>query len=179
MLSMRHSWLFTLAFSLLVGSGCSHSASSDTAGTTKEQGHDDHHEHHHGPETLNEALAELTELRNVIRDAFAKDDPDTAHGPLHEVGEILEAIPELAEKENVSVENQAAAKTAVDALMDAFGSVDKTMHGQEGATYSEVSSKIDTTLAALTAACATDAVTDAAPSASEKGNEKPADAGRP
>lgn len=177
MLFMRYSLLITLTFSLLIGSGCSQSANPGNAPTSQGQERDehDHHGHPHGPETLKDALAELTTLRNTIRDAFAEDDADTAHGPLHEVGEILEAIPELAKKENVSAENQAAAKTAVDALMDAFGAVDKTLHGQEGSTYSEVSATIDSTLTALTAACAT----DVAPTESGKSEEPPANADQP
>ena len=38
-------------------------------------------------------------------------------------------------------------------LMDAFGRVDKTMHGQEGSTYAEESTTIDTALTALMTAC--------------------------
>ena len=54
--------------------------------------------------------------------------------------------------------------------MDAFGNVDKTMHGQEGSTYAEESATIDTTLTALSAACAV----DSAPAADVKGEETPA-----
>ena len=83
---------------------------------------------------------------------------------------MLEAIPELAKKENVTAENQTAIETAVNDLMDAFGRVDKTMHGQEGSTYAEESATIDTTLTALSAACAV----DSAPAADVKGEETPA-----
>ena len=48
--------------------------------------------------------------------------------------------------------------------------VDKTMHGQEGSTYSEESATIDSTLNALSAACAA----DSAPAADAKGEETPA-----
>jgi hypothetical protein len=68
---------------------------------------------------------------------------DTAHDPLHEVGDVLLAIPELAKKENVDSEKLASIQKAVDTLMDAFGRVDKTMHGQEGSTYAEESATID------------------------------------
>jgi hypothetical protein len=98
-------------------------------------------------------MTELTSMRNTIRDSFAKNDQDTAHDPLHEVGHVLEAIPELAKKEKVTAENQAAIEKSVNDLMDAFGRVDKTMHGQEGSTYSEESATIDAALEALSQAC--------------------------
>ena len=169
MCSLRHSWSLFLGFSLLVGSGCSETTKTDPVTTSQNQGHD-HKGHDHAPESLTDALAELTSLRNTIRDSFAKNDQDAAHGSLHEVGAILEAIPELAKKEKVSADNQAAIETAVNTLMDAFGNVDKTMHGQEGSTYSEESATIDTTLTALSAACAA----DSAPAADAKGEETPA-----
>lgn len=169
MCSLRHAWSLVLGFSLLVGSGCSEPVKTDPVASSQNHGHD-HDEHDHGPESLKDALAELTSLRNTIRDSFAKNDQDAAHGPLHEVGAILEAFPELAKKEKVSTENQAAIEAAVNTLMDAFGNVDKTMHGQECSTYTEESATIDTTLTALSAACAV----DSAPTADVKGEETPA-----
>ncbi len=169
MCSLRHSWSLVLGFSLLVGSGCSEPAQNDPAASSQNHGHD-HEEHDHGPESLKDALAELRLLRNTIRDSFAKNDQDAAHGPLHEVGAILEAIPELAKKEKVSAENQAAIETAANTLMDAFGNVDKTMHGQEGSTYTEESATIDSTLTALSAACGI----GSAPAEDVKNQEAPA-----
>jgi hypothetical protein len=74
-----------------------------------------------------------------------------------------EAIPELAKKENVTAENQAAIEKSVNDLMDAFGRVDKTMHGQEGSTYAEESATIDAALEALSQACGLASVTGEAP----------------
>ena len=169
MCSLRHSWSLFLGFSLLVGSGCSETTKTAPVTSSQNKGHD-HEAHDHGPESLKDALVELTSLRNTIRDSFAKNDQDAAHGPLHDVGAILEAVPELAKKEKVSAENQAAIETAVNTLMDAFGNVDKTMHGQEGSTYTEESAMIDTTLTALSAACAV----GSAPAADAKSEESPA-----
>ena len=120
MCSLRHSWSLVVGFSLLVGSGCSDTTKTAPVISSQKQGHD-HEEHDHSPESLKDALAELTSLRDTIRDSFAKNDQDAAHGPLHDVGAILEAIPELAKKEKVSAANQAAIETAVNTLMDAFG----------------------------------------------------------
>ena len=171
MCSLRHTWSITLTLSLLVGSGCSDATKNEPVESSQNHGHD-HEEHDHGPESLKDALAEATSLRDTIRDSFAKNDQDAAHGPLHDVGAILEAIPELAKKEKVSTENQAVIETAVNTLMDAFGNVDKTMHGQEGSTYAEESATIDTTLTALSAACAVDSA-PVANSTSEESSAAP------
>lgn len=114
-----------------------------------DHGHGHNHDHDHAPTTVREALAALTALRNTTRDAFAANDMDAAHDPLHEVGNVLTAIPELAKKENVDPEQQPAIQKAVDTLLDAFGRVDKTMHGQEGSTYAEESATIDAALLEL------------------------------
>lgn len=150
MRSFRVSWSLVLCLSVFVASGCSESSNSDTASPAVEHAHNGHD---HGPESLKDAVAELTSTRDAIRDAFAKNDQDAAHDPLHEVGHVLGAIPELAKKEKVSVKDQNAIEKAVNDLMDAFGRVDKTMHGQEGSTYSEESATIDAAVEALSQAC--------------------------
>ena len=150
MVLMRHSRFMALTLSLLAGSGCGEVPNSVPVATSHNHDHDDHE---HSPESLKDAITELTSLRNSIRDGFAKNDPDAAHDPLHEVGHVLEAVPELAKKEKASEENQVAIEAAVNTLMDAFGRVDKTLHGQEGSTYSEESATIDTALETLSQAC--------------------------
>lgn len=108
-----------------------------------------HDEHAHHPETLTEAVTELTELRDTVRDAFAANDPDKAHDPLHEVGHILETVSDLAKEEKLSDEKLAIVKSSVETLMQSFGEIDKSMHGQEGASYKDVSTKIDDAIKAL------------------------------
>lgn len=166
---MRRSWFLTVTLSLLVGSGCSDAAKQESAKSLHDHGHS-HEEHDHGPESLKDAISQLTTFRDVVRDSFAKNDQDAAHGPLHEVGDILELIPKLSEKEKVSAEKQAAIQTSVDTLMDAFGRVDKTMHGQEGSTYAEESATIDAALTTLIAAsdpAATSPESEEAPASGE------------
>jgi len=181
MLSLRHSCLLAFSLVLLVATGCSESAKESKAGKSSHHDHEGH-DHSHGPESLKDAISELTSLRDTIRDSFAKNDLDTADNKLHEVGHILESIPELAKKEQVSAENQTAVEAAVNTLMVAFGNVDKTMHGQEGSTYSEESETIDKTLTALTVACGIAAVSEEAagevtpaetPEPSSEGSEDP------
>jgi hypothetical protein len=124
----------------------------------------DTHEHgegHHHPETLADAMTELTKLRDTIRDAFAADDTDKAHDPLHEVGHIIEVVQELAEKEKLPEDRVAIVKSSTEELFNAFGEVDKTMHGGEGSTYKDVSGKIDAAMVALKAAITGEAPADA------------------
>ena len=131
---------------MVLFAGCNDGAAqrdTNAGGKSAEHDHDHDHGHSHAPATSVEGLAELTSLRNTIRDAFAANDMDKAHDPLHEVGDVLMAIPELAKKENMDAEKLASIQKAVDTLMDAFGRVDKTMHGQEGSTYAEESAAID------------------------------------
>ena len=117
-----------------------------------DHGHDHEHEHEH--ESLAAALTELTKLRDTIRDGFAKNDVDAAHDPLHEVGHVLEEIPELAEKEKLPAEAITIIKASVEELFDAFGAVDKGMHGGESVKYADVSGKIDAAVTAITSAAA-------------------------
>lgn len=140
--SVSHTLKLALLSFVTLFAGCTDDvAQRDAGGGAAEHGHD--HGHSHAPTTSVEGLTELTSLRNTIRDAFAANDMDTAHDPLHEVGDVLMAIPKLAKKENADSEKLASIQKAVDTLMDAFGRVDKTMHGQEGSTYAEESATID------------------------------------
>ena len=88
-------------------------------------------------------VQELVSLRNVIRDGFAADDVDAAHGPLHDVGSVLEKLPELAKKQGLGEDDLNSVNAATEALFDAFGAVDKTLHGGDGSTYEEEADKID------------------------------------
>ena len=93
--------------------------------------------------TFVSAVTEVISLRNTIRDGFAAGDIDAAHDPLHEVGFRLEDIPELAKKAQLDSAQQGEVDTAVEKLLDAFGNVDKTLHGGEGSTYEEEAEAID------------------------------------
>lgn len=173
MSSFRYSRSVVLGLFLMAGSGCEESTNTNTMAAPGDHGHA-HDEHGHGPESLSDAMNELTTMRNSIRDAFAKNDQDAAHDPLHEVGHVLEAIPELAKKGITSAENQAAIEKSVNDLMDAFGRVDKTMHGQEGSTYAEESKTIDAAIEALSQACGVASATGAAPAVETPATGTPA-----
>lgn len=146
-----------MAISALI-SGCSDASQQPPVPvmTDDHHGHD-HHGHDHGshskPETLGAAVHVVTEARNTIRDAFAAEKPEEAHGPLHDVFGPIEAIGSLAEASDLSDEAKATIKTNVENLLDAFGEVDKKLHQpDEGSDYKDVSEKIDTALNEITTA---------------------------
>lgn len=114
-------------------------------------GHD--HDGGHGhPESFKAAVENMVSMRNTIRDGFAAEDPDAAHGPLHSVGHALVDVEALAEKESLEAETLTGVRDAVEVLKEKFASVDKMMHGGEGSEYSEVSADIDAAMATLIAA---------------------------
>jgi hypothetical protein len=93
-------------------------------------------------QSYREAVTALVAIRDTIRDAFAANDPDKAHDPLHEVGHLLEELPAAAEK-NAPPVDVAAVKAAAETLFDLYSQVDEKMHGGEGADYAAVAAQID------------------------------------
>lgn len=138
-------------FSISVA-GCVDEAPPKSPVVASDHDHDHGHEHggHDHPESLAEAFSELTELRDTVKEAFANNDTEAAHGPLHDVGHLLEELGELAEAADLSDEAKKQIKTQVDTLFDSFGAVDKKMHDDEGGKdYSDVSDAIDNALKAI------------------------------
>jgi hypothetical protein len=106
----------------------------------------DHEREHAHAETLPEAVKELEGICATIKAAFAKDDAEAAHEPMHEVGHVLEGIPELAAKSTLDDAAKTEIKTAAESLFQAFNAVDEGMHGGVGKKYSEVAESIDAAL---------------------------------
>lgn len=142
--------LLTFAFT-----GCEDAPLPDSP--VVEMGHVDHGGHGgHGaghPETFAEAYAQLCELRDTVSKAFADKNSEAAHGPLHDVGHLLEEVSELGGKSDLSDEAKQVIETNVEKLLDAFGAVDKRMHdAAAGKDYSEVSEEIDAAIKAIAGA---------------------------
>jgi hypothetical protein len=154
-------------FSFTLTTGC-----QETAPETAQVEEDHQHEHAHA-ETLAEAVTELNELHSEIAKAFTADKPDDAHDALHDVGHVLEELAPLAKNEKLPDDRMAAIETAVTTLMDGYGELDKTMHGAEGKSWSEVSASIDEALKSIKAAVSGEAAPSAEPTAGTE--EKPAD----
>ena len=105
-------------------------------------------EHVHA-ETFAEAVKELESICATIKAAFAKDDAEAAHDPLHEVGHVLEEIPDLVAKSALDEAGKAEALSAKKSLYESFDAVDQGMHGSGGKKYSEVAETIDAALKIL------------------------------
>ena len=122
--------------------GCStKQESSETAGDS----------HANQPTTFQQAVEELVQQRNTIRDGFASGNVDAAHGPLHEVGHTLELLVKLAEKKGIQGSDLETVKQSTETLFDAFDNVDKTLHGGEGSTYEDEAETIDKALGSIAA----------------------------
>ena len=147
-----------ITIGLLLGGCGGETPSSDTAAPEQSEGHDDHgHDDHHDhddgheePETFAAAVAELSEMRDTVKAAFADDDLKKADGPVHEVGHVLEGLVSLAEKAGLSDEQQATVKTAQESLFAAFAALDETIHGKEsGKSWDDVGTDVDQAIASL------------------------------
>ena len=126
--------------------------------------------------TFKEVVSDLVKMRNTIRDGFAENNDKKAHGPLHDVGFLLEKLGVLASSADLSEEQKTSLKASTDILFEAFNQVDLTMHGKEGKTYDEVSAEIDAALKTITdmAGVENDAV--AVPAGSESKDDLPEEA---
>ncbi len=151
----RHSWLSLLPVAILasatltfVGCGKSDMNSERPPISIDELDSDGHAGHKHA-ETYPEAVAELEEMNKTIASAFANNDVDAAHDPLHEVGHVLDILPGLAKKQGLDGKAVSAISSAVETLFDAFGRVDEKFHGGEGATYDEVKADVDSSMEVL------------------------------
>jgi len=118
-----------------------------------DHGHDHDHDHGHAhaaPESLSAAVSTLAGLRDKIDAALSEADLETADGPVHEVGHILESLPALADKAAVNAEQSETVKQAQAALFEAFGALDKTIHGKSsGKSWDDVKETVNSAIADL------------------------------
>jgi hypothetical protein len=144
-----------LVLTSLVGCQPSSQTSSEATATAGHD-HDDHaHGHaehgHEQPETLDAGVKQVTTMSTTILDAFAAGKPNDAHGELHEIGHSIECLQELANAASLGDEAKQTVKDSVDALMEAVGTLDETLHGGSEAKIEDVKMKVDEALQALTA----------------------------
>jgi hypothetical protein len=121
-------------------------------------GHGDHegHDHSHAdagspPADFASAVAELQSLYETIRDAFQSGDQDKADNALHQVGHLLEALPELAGEAGLGEQELAQAKSASSAMFEEYGNIDEAIHSGKEPDYEAVAEKLDTAMAELSA----------------------------
>jgi len=90
------------------------------------------HQHAHAAEPLNfaDALKKVEEAKEKICKAFEQGTPDEAHDALHQVGHMLEELPQLATQgRELSTDTVTQIDQAVESLFDGFGKLDDTLHG--------------------------------------------------
>jgi hypothetical protein len=138
-----------LAVAALPLLGCGKNGSGERPPVSIDELESDDHVGHKHAETYPEAVAELEEMNKVIAAAFAAEDLDAAHDPLHEIGHVLDELPGLAKKHGLGDEAVTAISGAVEKLFEAFGKVDEKFHGAQGATYDEVKETVDANMAIL------------------------------
>ena len=116
--------------------------------------HGHSHDHSNAPKTLQVAITELRDMWADISTAMENSDPDAAHVPLHNVGSLLEAMPDLAADTDLPENQWSEIKVQADRLSGAFRDVDSAFHEKEGdklAAYESAKVTIDEGIAALEA----------------------------
>ena len=116
-----------------------------------------------GPKTFSEAAEQLVAMKNTIREGFAAADIDSAHGPLHEVGNLLDNLAALAQQADITPQQLEAVEQAKETLFDAFGNIDKTLHGGEGSTYEDEAEVIQAAMQVIVGAAGVTDDSTAAP----------------
>jgi len=140
-LMIRFATISCLGF-VFVGSGCQPATNTRTQST--DHGHN--HDHFGTPKSLPAAIEELEEMWKQIRTAMDKDDPKSAHEPLHQVGPLIKAMPDLAADTDLSESEWKNIKKLADQLVEAFGDIDSAFHKKDGdkqAAYDKAKSIID------------------------------------
>lgn len=149
----------------LIGCGSTEQSVSDSSSQSTAvelHDHDDHdgHDHDHDghdheesgqPESFAEAIGQISDMGSKIRAAFAKGEPGDAHDELHDIGHMIESLPELAKKAGLPETKQKKVGEVTEALMDAFGELDGTLHGGEKVDVEEISTTISAQIEGLQA----------------------------
>jgi hypothetical protein len=128
-------------------------APNATNETVQDDSHDDHdhedhedhddHDHDHKSASLSESVGELGKTFAEIAEGFAKDDAESVHHQLHEVGHLLKAIEaKVNAGEGIVDGKQETATQTVAALFENFMTLDDSLHGKEDADTTAAVSKI-------------------------------------
>lgn len=115
---------------------------------------DAHTGHDHAPtrpSDLSSGVAALDQHYRAIREAFMRHDTDDAHGPLHAVGGVLEALPELAQAAELPADIAEKLQASVDIMFAAYGSIDEALHHGQPADYEAVACQLCEQMAAIRA----------------------------
>ncbi len=131
----------------LIGCTKTESPSASSIGLPPELGEEELAHAH--PETFEAAMEQLTTFKSQIQTAFEGGTPDDAHDALHEIGHVLECLPELATKVTDDADKKKAVAEATEKLFDAYEKLDKSMHGGDAIEYVSIKEDVDSAFTAL------------------------------
>lgn len=113
---------------------------------------DAHAGHEHAaalPRDLSSGIAALKDHYEAIKAAFEQGDTEKAHEPLHDVGGVLEALPELAKAAGLAGADAEKLTQSVDKMFEAYGTIDAALHDGKPADYKAVAGVLDENMAAI------------------------------
>ena len=94
-------------------------------------------------ENFDDAFGQLSEIVDTISAGLEKGNIDEAHGPLHDIGALLEGVSESAKKSSMPDAAKQAIAKSIDQLFDDFGAIDHKLHNSEkGKDYADVADSI-------------------------------------
>ena len=141
-----------VALLCLLASGCSptSTAAKTEGGEQAEEHH--HHDHGHRPKSYVAALDQIKHARDEIKAAFDAGTPNECDNALHEVAEVLEALPEVAAETDLPKEDWQVVKDQSRHLFDQFMRIHDGFHGEsssEGTSFDSVADEINTSIETL------------------------------
>ncbi len=139
--------------------GCDRSSPSESgpvAPAAVDQ-HAQHQDHaalaHPAPADFTAGVQELKQCYLKIKQAFAASDShaaiEQADEPLHRVGEILEVLPDLAQKTQLTHDDLQSVKKSVDAMFEAYGDIDGAVHAGKTPDYQAAAKQLDEAMSVL------------------------------
>jgi hypothetical protein len=130
-----------IALACFLTTGCTTSTNTAKAPAGVTSGDQDKDGHKH-PETLQEALTELSEVYTTVKTAFESNKVDDAHGPLHDVGHLLGDMEKMVEKSELDADAKSKVEAGVKSLIDSFGKIDDMFHGGPKVEFAELDKSI-------------------------------------
>jgi hypothetical protein len=115
-----------------------------------EHEHGDKDEHaEQAPRSFADGVAALQKHYEEIKTAYTQGDTEKAHEPLHQVGSVLEALPELGQKAGLAAADLEKLKQSVEKMFEAYGNIDDAVHQEKEADYQAVAEQLDANMTTI------------------------------
>ncbi len=139
---------FLVAVCLIGFVGCQDSGKTKVAKTATS--HEEHVESEHPhADNYDDAVAELAEMQENIKEGFAEGKAEEAEGSLHDVVHVLENLEKFVRESDRDEEAKKSLEEAIETLFSSYGAIDDKLHGIEGKDYDEVSEQIEAAIKTL------------------------------